>query len=160
MTRILMRAVFIFFLAHAAVSPAYAQDSDAAAQAPATPIGPPAPGKAQIVFYRAREFLGSALTYPVLDNRGEEIGRLANGRYFILTVAPGNHSYDIDKYFHENVVVTIPDVAANQTYYIKVSVRSGLVGIFPGPVGTDMVRSSDLEFEKVAAKLTLYSPHE
>jgi hypothetical protein len=147
-----------------ATSPAFAQakppepDAPAAAStalspgAPEVPvvapahglIPPPPPGKGQVVFFRGSSMVGGAVWFTVKEG-GRKLGDLSLGAWFALPEEPGPHAFTAAT---ENKDTLRLEVEAGETYYVRGSVRMGVL------VGEATISPSDENaFEKSFKRL-------
>ena len=113
------------------------------AKAPVT-VPAPAAGQGQIVFYRPGAFVGSAIRCTVREE-GKMIGRAGNGRYFIVSAAPGKHTYTTKTEATDTLNV---EVEPDETTYVKCKIGMGVVAGRP-----NLSPSTEAEFAAVSAKL-------
>ena len=83
----------------------------------------PERGKALVVFYRERRFVGGGVSYKVFDN-GTRIGGLPNGAYFVYQAKPGAHKFTASTESTAQHVLTLD---AGQTYYVRGEVHMGVM---------------------------------
>lgn len=96
----------------------------AATKAPKVPVvinAPPA-GKGQVVFFRPGG-AGTAIRCTIREN-GKMIGRVGNGKYFIMTAEPGPHKYTTKTESTDELNV---EVEADETTYVKCKIAAGLI---------------------------------
>ena len=94
-----------------------------AASAAEATLGTPATGKGQIVFFRPSKFVGSAIGFKVREGE-TELGKLGNGNYFVIDVAPGTHEYVV----HSEAKDILPlEVDAGEIYYVQGSISMGVM---------------------------------
>jgi Protein of unknown function (DUF2846) len=96
----------------------------AATKAPKVPVvvnAPPA-GKGQVVFFRPGG-AGTAIRCTIREN-GKMIGRVGNGKYFIMTAEPGPHKYTTKTEATDELNV---EVEADETTYVKCKIAAGLI---------------------------------
>jgi hypothetical protein len=136
----------------APAAPAPAAPAASAAPAPvasvpnASLIGPPPPGKGQIVFFRSWNILGAAISYIVREDKFE-LGEVTIGSYFVVPVDPGTHTYTVHSEAKDNLTL---EVDAGETYYVQGSVGAGFL------VGRPHIAPSDeATFDRMAKKLNL-----
>ena len=84
-------------------------------------IGAPEPGKAQVVFFRAKKFTGAAAKFIVREG-DTEYGRLVSGVYFVRNLEPGRHVFTVHT---ENKDVTTVELEAGETYFLEGSTSMG-----------------------------------
>jgi hypothetical protein len=106
-------------------------------QQPSTPSQPTAPQgestpviaqpatqgeKAKIYFYRYKQYVGSALAPSVYCDEAE-LARMQNGRYFVVKLEPGKHTFrSNDKQSGVEV-----DLKAGQEYFVRVELATGFM---------------------------------
>ena len=73
-----------------------------------------------LVFYRPKRFTGSGLTPSVFVN-SEQIARLDNGRFFVLSVKPG--TYKIESSMKHDPLET--EVKAGKTQFFEMVILTG-----------------------------------
>jgi hypothetical protein len=83
---------------------------------------PPA-GKAQMVFFRAGGFAGSAISCAVSE-AGEKISSLPPARFFVAVVEPGRHTFRVSSEAKDEIFV---DLKPGQTQYAKCSIAMGIM---------------------------------
>ncbi len=76
-----------------------------------------------IYFYREKSFVGGGVSYAVSEN-GVKLGALKNGTFFIVRATPGRHFYEAKTESGESVRI---DVEAGRTYYVRGSVKMGVL---------------------------------
>lgn len=130
-----------------APAPAAAQYAEPA-PAPA-PAATPESATGTVVFFRPSKFVGAAIGFKVREN-GAELGKLRNGKYFILKVAPGTHQYDVHG---ETKDVLNLEVEAGQTYYVQGVLGVGIVAARP-----NLTPSDASTFEGMKTKLKEVAP--
>jgi hypothetical protein len=120
----------------------------ASSSAEATPavIAPPAPGKAQIVFWRPDKWFGKAIRCTVREN-GKMVGRPGPGRYFILPVEPGAHRFTTKTEASDALGV---ELEPDQTFYVKCSMVPGVI-----TYNANIAPSSKDEFGAISHKLKM-----
>jgi hypothetical protein len=88
-----------------------------------TPVpATPEPGKARIVFVRPSGF-GYAVTFTVVDEKGNFVGQVPAKGHVLHSVAPGRHRFLV---WAENTAVVDCEVAAGRTYYVEVASKMGM----------------------------------
>jgi Protein of unknown function (DUF2846) len=99
--------------------------SCASVQREAAPSQPDRPerGKALVIFYRERHFVGGGVSYKVFDN-GARIGGLPNGAYFVYQATPGAHKFTAST---ESTAEHVLSLEAGKTYYIRGEVHMGVM---------------------------------
>lgn len=128
------------------------------AAVPATPADPapaagagsaPAAGTATVVFFRPSRFVGAAVGFIVREDQAE-LGKLRNGKYFILHVPPGRHEYVVHSEAKDTLNI---DAEAGETYYIQGSLGMGIM------VGRPNLSPSDeAAFESAKPKMKEVAP--
>src|SRR5882762_7097625 len=83
----------------------------------------PERGKALVIFYRERHFVGGGVSYKVFDN-GARIGGLPNGAYFVYQATPGAHKFTAST---ESTAEHVLTLEAGKTYYIRGEVHMGVM---------------------------------
>jgi hypothetical protein len=90
--------IALMLAASAFMAPVSAQEAAPAAvtapDAVSVAIGAPEAGKALVVFFRPSAFKGAAIGFIVREGE-TELGKLRNGNFFTLQVAPGKHDYTV-----------------------------------------------------------------
>lgn len=120
----------------------------AAASAPpettALDVPPPPPGQGQVVFFRPKSLLGVGQWFNVREN-GKALGKLTNGDYFVLPVAPGLHTYTAktEPEFKDRLTLKID---AGETYFVEGALTKGLL------IGVADLNPSDRAAFTAAAK--------
>ena len=140
--RLSIRTVTLSAASIVLAASALAQESPAPAAAPESATG-------TVVFFRPSKFVGAAIGFKVREN-GAELGKLRNGKYFILKVAPGTHQYDVHG---ETRDVLNLEVEAGQTYYVQGVLGVGIVAARP-----NLTPSDASTFEGMKAKLKEVAP--
>ncbi|MCU0760130.1 MAG: DUF2846 domain-containing protein [Steroidobacteraceae bacterium] len=113
-----------------------------------TPAAHPAE-HATIVFFRPKKLMGAALGFKVREGK-TELGKLRNGKYFVLQVSPGVHEYTVQG---ETKDVLTLEPEAGQTYYVEGTLGMGVVAGRP-----NLAPSSAEAFEAIKAKLEQVEP--
>jgi hypothetical protein len=126
------------FVAETASDEAFGTGS---AQPPVTAVQPAA---SKIVFFRPRKAAGMLLNFIVRENE-TELGKLLNGSYFEIDVAPGLHRYVVHSETQD--VLTI-EAVAGATHYVVATSDAGVLVRRP-----NLAPSDELAFQAVAAKL-------
>lgn len=130
-----------------AAAPAAA--TEAPAPAAADPSGAAMGNMATVVFFRPSKFVGAAIGFKVREN-GVELGKLRNGKYFMLKVAPGTHQYEVHSETKDTLTL---EVEAGQTYYVQGVLGMGVVAGRP-----NLTPSDQSTFEGMKAKLKEVAP--
>ena len=107
--------------------------------------------QASIVFYRPKKMMGAAMGFKVREDDAE-LGKLRNGTYFVLRVAPGRHEYTVHS---EKKDVLTMEVEAGETYYVIGTVGMGVVAGRP-----NLSPSDQATFESMKEKLKEKPPIE
>ncbi|GAA5081997.1 DUF2846 domain-containing protein [Lysobacter panacisoli] len=89
--------------------------------------------KGQIVFFREPKFVGAAVGFKVREGEAE-LGKLRNGRYFVVTAEPGKHEYNMHG---ETKDVLTLEIEPGETYYVQASIGMGLVAGRPNLAPSD-----------------------
>jgi hypothetical protein len=139
--------------AASAASEASEPAAASAAAAPAAEVAPAAASadaaKATVIFYRPSKFVGGAVGFIVREGT-TELGKLRSGKYFILQVTPGKHTYVVHSEAKDELTI---DADAGETYYIEGEIGVGVL------VGHPHIKPSDqATFEAIKGKLTLVQP--
>lgn len=100
--------------------------------------------KAQIVFFRESKFVGAAIGFKVREGE-TELGKLRSGKYFVATVEPGKHEYNVHG---ETKDVLTMEVEAGETYYVLGSLGMGIVAGRP-----NLSPSDEATFVSMSKKL-------
>lgn len=139
-----------------AAEPAATAAPAPAGDAAATPTAAPAiaeavagGGTGTVIFFRPSKFVGAAIGFKVREN-GKELGKLRNGKYFVLQVPAGTHQYDVQG---ETKNVLTLEVEAGQTYYVQ-----GLLGVGIVAGRPNLTPSDAATFEGLKAKLKEVPP--
>lgn len=114
----------------AAPAPAPASAPDAVSAA----IGTPEAGKALVVFFRPSAFKGAAIGFIVREGEAE-LGKLRNGNFFTLQVAPGKHDYTVHS---EAKDVTTIEAEEGETYFLSGEINMGFMAGRPNLSPSDM----------------------
>lgn len=101
-----------------------APKQDAAPQTPATAAATPAraDGKAVVFIYRPGKYAGKALEPSVFCD-GVEVGRMDNGRYIVLLLAPGEHRIHMTQ---DNKRVDLK-LGAGEAAFVRIKMVMGLM---------------------------------
>lgn len=133
--------------APAAGTPAAGTPADASS--PSADIPPPPPGAATIVFFRPWKFVGGGVGFIVREGTAE-LGKLRAGKYFVLQVAPGKHTYTVHSEATDNLTI---DADAGETYYIEGEIGVGVL------VGHPHIKPSEkAAFDEIRNKLAEVAP--
>jgi hypothetical protein len=103
-----------------------------------------------VIVYRPSKFAGSALK-PSIYLDGNQVARLANGRYVSLQVAPGKHNFESSM---KHAAPLELEVKSNETVYLEMVL---LPGTWRGggrlvPVGEDDAKSAMLKLKPLDAR--------
>ena len=102
-----------------------------------------------MIFFRPSRFVGAAVGFIVREG-DKELGKLRNGKYFVIHVTPGKHAYVVHSETKD--VLTI-DADEGETYYIAGSVGVGFLAGRP-----NLAPSDQATFEAAKGKLTEVQP--
>ncbi len=102
-----------------------------------------------IVFFRPRKMIGAAVGFKVREG-DVELGKLRNGTFFVLNVAPGSHAYVVHSEARD--VLTM-EVEAGETYYVQGTLGMGIVAGRP-----NLAPSDQATFDSMKAKLKEKAP--
>ena len=98
------------------------------------------------MFYRKKAFKGGMISFMVREN-GKDLGRLGSGDYFVATLDPGPHEFDVHTENHESLHM---EIKAGETYYVSGWITMGVV------LGHAHIDSADpLSFGMVFKDLTM-----
>ena len=117
-----------------------------AAAATNTLITPAPADKGQIVFFRPSKMMGAAIGYKVREGE-TELGKLKNGKYFVIQVEPGAHAYTVHS---EAKDVLNMEIEAGETYYVSGGVSMGVLAGRP-----NLSPSDEAAFMAVSKKLKM-----
>jgi hypothetical protein len=121
----------------------------AASPSPAAAIPPPAAGAATVIFYRPWKFVGGGVGFIVREGT-TELGKLRAGKYFVLQVAPGKHTYLVHSEATDSLTL---DADAGETYYIEGEIGVGVL------VGHPHIKPAEKSaFEQIRGKMTEVPP--
>jgi hypothetical protein len=136
--------IALMLAASAFMAPVSAQEAAPAAvtapDAVSVAIGAPEAGKALVVFFRPSAFKGAAIGFIVREGE-TELGKLRNGNFFTLQVAPGKHDYTVHS---EAKDVTTIEAEEGETYFLSGEINMGFMA------GRPNLSPSDLEGFKAA----------
>ena len=117
--------------------------------------------QATVYVYRYKQWAGKALS-PSVYCDGTELARMENGRYFVVTLAPGKHVFrSNDKQSGIDV-----DLKSGQKYYIRVELATGfwkghgrVISVEPDQGSYEIKKLKPLDKDKVkdAQLVTLVS---
>ncbi len=142
------RFSYVIVCATLLVSVAFAQGAPST-EASSAPQG--TSSQSTVYIYRYKQFVGKALSPSVFcdDN---ELARMDNGRYFVVTLAPGKHL------FHSNdkqAGIDL-DLKAGEKSYIRVEIATGfmkghgrLVAVVPEQGSYEIKNLKPLDSDKV-----------
>jgi len=107
--------------------------------------------QATVYVYRYKQFVGKALSPSVYCDENE-LARMENGRYFAVTLAPGQHVFrSNDKQAGINL-----DLKPGEKYYVRVEIATGLmkghgrlVSVAPEQGSYEIKNLKPLESDKV-----------
>lgn len=111
-----------------------------------TLIGAAPADKGQVVFFRESKFAGAAIGFKVREG-DTELGKLRSGNYFVATVEPGKHEYNVHG---ETKDVLALEVEPGETYYVKASISMGFLAGRP-----NLAPSDEATFLSMSKKLSL-----
>ncbi len=112
-------------------------------------IGPADASTGKVVFFRPNRFAGAAVGFKVREGE-TELGKLRNGRFFSIDVAPGTHEYTVHS---EAKDVTTLEIEAGETYFVEGRMNMGFM------VGRPNLTPSGVEaFEAALGKLKPAEP--
>lgn len=135
-----------FAFAQEAVAPATTATSTEAVAVGNKLVAAAPQDKAQIVFFRESKFAGAAIGFKVREGDAE-LGKLRSGKYFVATVEPGKHEYNVHG---ETKDVLSIEVEAGETYYVLGSLGMGIIAGRP-----NLSPSDEATFVSMSAKLKL-----
>ncbi|HKC15698.1 MAG TPA: hypothetical protein VKC11_03230 [Steroidobacteraceae bacterium] len=128
-----------------AAEPAAAPVPSAAAEAPPPAAAPAAPSDtATVIFFRPSKLLGAAIGFIVREGQ-TELGKLRNGKYFVLHVSPGRHQFVVHSEAKDLLTI---DADPGETYYIQGGVTMGFLAGRP-----NLAPSNQAAFEAVKASM-------
>jgi hypothetical protein len=115
-----------------------------AAKAGAVVVAAPEAGKGQVVFFRPSKFVGMAVGFKVREGT-TELCTLSNGRYCIVQIEPGAHTYVVHSEVKDELTL---EVETGETYYVQGTLGMGVM------VGRPNLSPSDqATFDSMSAKL-------
>jgi hypothetical protein len=138
------RLTALFCLLCAAMGAAAEDPASTPAADPSAAAAAAGEGQATIVFFRPKKLMGAAIGFKVRE-AGVELGKLRNGTYFVLKVAPGRHQYVVHS---ETEDVLTLEAEAGETYYVQGSLGMGVVAGRP-----NLSPSDQATFDSMKAKL-------
>jgi len=112
-------------------------------------VGTAPEGKALVVFFRPKKFVGSAVGFKVRED-SVELGKLRNGRYFTVAVEPGAHVYQVHSEAKDLLNL---EVAAGETHFVRGGLSMGIMAGRP-----NLSPSTPEEFDDVHKKLKPAKP--
>ncbi|HWG59657.1 MAG TPA: DUF2846 domain-containing protein [Candidatus Acidoferrales bacterium] len=118
-----MKLRLICAIACAALFASFASAQQPAANnAQSNSVSQPQDSHATVYVYRYKQFVGKALS-PSVYCDDSELARMENGRFFVVTLPPGNHVFrSNDK--QAGVAV---DLKAGEKYYVRVEIATGFM---------------------------------
>ena len=122
-------------------APTAAPASSAAASAP---LAPPSGDMGSVVFFRPSKFVGGMVSFKVREGE-QELGKLANGTYFVAQVPVGPHAFTVHS---EAKDILNLEVERGETYYVEGSISMGVLVGRP-----NLAPSSESAFTAVKTKL-------
>lgn len=126
-------------------SPQDGAPSDAGPAALQGQAGNPAPGKAQVVFFRPKKYVGSALKFSVREN-GKGLCKLYNGSYCAIDFEPGVREFTISK------DATRLELEPGETYYLLNKITMGVARGRPVLLPSDAATFQATEKLEVSTK--------
>lgn len=114
-------------------------------------VGLPEPGKALVVFFRPKKFMGAAIGFKVREN-DVELGKLRNGNFFVLQVEPGKHTYVVHS---ETKDITPIEAEDGETYFMMGEMTMGIMAGRP-----NLSPSTAVNFQAEVSKLKPSKPLE
>jgi hypothetical protein len=114
-------------------------------------VPPPPRGLGQVVFFRARSLGGVGQWFRVREN-GQALGKLSNGAYFVVVLAPGRHRFSAtsEPEFKDHLTLKIDP---GETYYVEGVMTHGVV------IGVaDLTPSDKARFDAVSGDLQAATP--
>jgi Protein of unknown function (DUF2846) len=112
-------------------------------------IGSPEAGKALVVFFRPKNFVGAAVGFKVREKE-VELGKLRNGNYFAIQATPGAHEYVVHS---EAKDITKIEVEEGETYFLKGEITMGFMAGRP-----NLSPSTAINFQSDLSKLKPSKP--
>ena len=90
-----------------------------------TPVPPPPPGMGQVVFFRQKSLADAAFWFNVREH-GQALGKLTNGAWFAVPLAPGEHSFTAvsEPEFKDTLTLKVDP---GETYYVEGLMTHGVV---------------------------------
>jgi hypothetical protein len=107
-------------------------------------VGTPEPGKALVVFFRPKKFVGAAIGFKVRE-KDVELGKLRNGNFFAIQVTPGVHEYVVHS---ETKDVTKIEAEDGETYFLMGELNMGVLAGRP-----NLTPSTGVNFQSELNKL-------
>ncbi len=144
-----LRVGLMAVLTAAAIAIAMAPVAEAAGKKVKEPPPPialptPPPGKGQIVFFRPGG-MGMAIGCSV-NEHGQKVSSLGNGRYFIMVADPGKHEFKVKSEAEDALAL---EVEPDETQFAACSIKMGIM------VGRPDIRPSTEEDFRKHPKLDL-----
>jgi len=144
-----MKARVIFAIACVALMASFVSAQQAASQP--TSISSSTDPQATVFVYRYKQFVGKALSPSVYCDENE-LARMENGRYFVVTLPAGQHIFrSNDKQAGVNL-----DLKPGDKYYIRVEIATGfmkghgrLVSVAPEQGSYEIKNLKPLDSDKV-----------
>ena len=96
----------------------------------------PTAGKAEIVFFRANGFVGSAISCAVREGN-TKISSLPPGRFFIMVADPGKHTYSSTSSSDNGINLTLNE---GEIRYVRCTI---LPGFWAGKGSLDVAKDED-----------------
>lgn len=113
-----MSAKLLLVVALASPIAAYAQDAGSQTAA----VSGNTSGQSTVYVYRYKQFEGSALSPSVFCDDGQ-LARMENGRFFVVHIAPGRHSFRSND-AQSGIEL---DAKAGEKYFIRVEIVTGMM---------------------------------
>jgi hypothetical protein len=108
----------------------------------------PKPGQGQVIFFRPKSVSFSEKCH--IRERGAMIGRVGNGRYFILSASPGAHQYATKVISEAAVSVTVEQ---GKTSFVKCKIGEGI------SIGRPLLYLSDrASFDEKLSSMAIEDP--
>jgi hypothetical protein len=114
-------------------------------------VPPPPGGMGQVVFFRSKSLSGFGQWFNVREN-GRALGKLTNGAYFVVVLAPGVHSFSAssEPEFKDHLSLKVDP---GETYYVEGIMTHGVV------IGVaDLTPSDKAHFDAVSGALQAATP--
>lgn len=116
-------------------------------------VPPPPRGMAQVVFFRAKSLAGFGQWFNVRE-KGQALGKLTNGAYFVVVLPPGQHSFSAtsEPEFKDHLNL---ELDPGETYYVEGVMTHGVV------IGVaDLTPSDKAHFDAASGALQASPPPE